>query len=80
MTSTILVPGLTQLLRISNKVSCRMESLQQTLKNVEVDTLSPCQGTTGLHYGSEAWTLTVTYEKGLDGCWTRLLHSAFNVH
>ena len=33
-----------------------------------------------LLYGSEAWTLTKSLEKQLNGCYTRLLRMVFNVH
>ena len=33
-----------------------------------------------LLYGCEAWTVTSKLEKELDGCYTRLLRTAFNVH
>ena len=33
-----------------------------------------------LLYGCEAWTLTRKLEKQLDGCYTRLLRTAFNIH
>ena len=32
-----------------------------------------------LLYGAEAWTLTAAQEKGLDGCYTRMLRMAMNV-
>ncbi|MEE8288342.1 MAG: reverse transcriptase domain-containing protein [Nitrosomonadaceae bacterium] len=32
-----------------------------------------------LLYGCEAWTLTNSLEKGLDGCYTRLLRTALNI-
>ena len=35
---------------------------------------------TVLLYGSEAWTLTSSLEKQLDGCYTRLLRAALNVN
>ncbi|CAH1244595.1 Hypp7340 [Branchiostoma lanceolatum] len=33
-----------------------------------------------LLYGCEAWTITSKLEKQLDGCYTRLLRSALNIH
>ena len=33
-----------------------------------------------LLYGCEAWTVTTKLAKELDGCYTRLLRTAFNVH
>ena len=33
-----------------------------------------------LLYGSEAWTLTESLEKQLNGCYTRQLQMVFNVH
>ena len=33
-----------------------------------------------LLYGSETWTLTNTMEKRIDGCYTRLLRTALNIH
>ena len=32
-----------------------------------------------LLYGAETWTLTKTLQKGLDGCYTRLLRHALNI-
>ena len=33
-----------------------------------------------LLYGCEAWTLTPKLAKNLDGCYTRMLRSAYNIH
>ena len=33
-----------------------------------------------LLYGCEAWTITSKLAKGIDGCYTRMLRTAFNVH
>ena len=33
-----------------------------------------------LLYGSDTWTLTVKLEKQLDGCYTRMLRTALNIH